>query len=250
MLANLVESKPKRARRAGGPLASFLVHYGLVLGVIYTSAQAATVDDGPRQETVSFVEPPKPEPERPKEPAPELVVAPRPPRTAVVLTTLLEIPSVIPDIDLRRSPTDPEAFRSGRPTDGFATPRGEPDSGMGRKTAFFDFEVESPVRQAPGSVTPAYPDILRQAGVEGEALVSFEVDTAGRADMGTFKVIRTTHEQFAVSVRTALPRMRFIPAERGARRVRQLVQQPFSFAIVREEEGEGRGKRPTDETGS
>jgi protein TonB len=87
--------------------------------------------------------------------------------------------------------------------------------------------------QAPNSPTPQYPDILRQAGVEGEALVSFVVDTTGRADVASFKVIRATHELFATAVKNALPRMRFIPAEVGDRKVRQLVQQPFSFAITK-----------------
>jgi protein TonB len=75
--------------------------------------------------------------------------------------------------------------------------------------------------------------MLRQAGVEGEALVSFVVDTLGRVDVATFKVIRTTHDLFAAAVKNALPRMRFIPAETSRGRVRQLVQQPFSFAIVK-----------------
>lgn len=87
--------------------------------------------------------------------------------------------------------------------------------------------------QAPNSPTPQYPDILRQAGVEGEALVSFVVDTTGRADVSSFKVIRATHDLFATAVKNALPRMRFIPAEVGDKKVRQLVQQPFSFAIVK-----------------
>jgi protein TonB len=98
---------------------------------------------------------------------------------------------------------------------------------------YFDFQVEKPAAQAPNSATPVYPDILRQAGVEGEALVSFVVDTSGRVDLATFKVVRATHDLFASAVRNALPRMRFIPATVGDRRVRQLVQQPFSFAIVR-----------------
>jgi hypothetical protein len=34
-------------------------------------------------------------------------------------------------------------------------------------------------------------------------------------------------------VKNALPRMRFIPAETSRGRVRQLVQQPFSFAILK-----------------
>jgi protein TonB len=98
---------------------------------------------------------------------------------------------------------------------------------------YFEFQVEKPVMQAPNSPTPQYPDILRQAGVEGEALVSFVVDTTGRADPTSFKVIRTTHELFATAVKNALPRMRFIPAEVGDKKVRQLVQQPFSFAITK-----------------
>jgi hypothetical protein len=59
------------------------------------------------------------------------------------------------------------------------------------------------------------------------------VDTSGRVDVSTFKVVRATHDLFATSVRNALPRMRFIPAAVGEVKVRQLVQQPFSFAIVR-----------------
>jgi len=112
-------------------------------------------------------------------------------------------------------------------------------TGVETKTAvredntYFEFQVEKPVMQAPNSAQPAYPDILRQAGVEGEALVSFVVDTTGRADPGSFKVIRTTHELFATAVKNALPRMRFIPAEVGDKKVKQLVQQPFSFAIVK-----------------
>ncbi len=49
--------------------------------------------------------------------------------------------------------------------------------------------------------------------------------------MGSYKVLKTTHELFGSAVKNALPGMRFIPAEVGGRRVRQLVQQPFTFAI-------------------
>jgi protein TonB len=87
--------------------------------------------------------------------------------------------------------------------------------------------------QAPNSATPQYPDILRQASVEGDVLATFVVDTTGRADVSTFKVLRSTHDLFTTAVRQALPRMRFIPAEVGGRKVKQLVQQPFTFAIVR-----------------
>lgn len=94
-----------------------------------------------------------------------------------------------------------------------------------------EHQVEKPVTAASGFVTPRYPGILRQAGVEGEVLVSFVVDEKGSADASTFKVIRATHELFATAVRQALPQMRFAAAEVGGKKVKQLVEQPFSFRL-------------------
>jgi protein TonB len=233
MFNNLVESQPKKQRGFGGTIFSFVAHYGLVLFMIYASAQAATQKEGPKQEKVEFVEVKKEEAPKPKEPPPpELVAAPPPPKGFQTLTAPIEIPNVLPDIDLTRRVTNAEDFTGKGALGGFATGV-ETKVEVREDNTYFDFQVEKPVMQAPNSPTPQYPDILRQAGVEGEALVSFEVDTAGRADVSTFKVIRTTHELFATAVRNALPRMRFIPAEVGDRKVRQLVQQPFAFAIVK-----------------
>lgn len=232
MFNNLVESNPKKTRKSGGTIFSFIAHYGLILFVIYTSAQAATQDDGPKQEKVDFVEVKKEEAPKPKEPPPpELVAAPPPPKGFQVLTAPVEIPNVLPDIDLTRRVTNEADFTGKGAAGGFST--GEVKAVVREDNTYFEFQVEKPVMQAPNSPTPQYPDILRQAGVEGEALVSFTVDTTGRADVSSFKVIRTTHELFATAVKNALPRMRFIPAEVGDRKVKQLVQQPFSFAIVK-----------------
>jgi len=232
MFGNLVESRSKQVRRPGGMILSFVSHYGFILAAIYTSAQAATVNEGPRQEKIEFIEQAEPE-VKPAQPAPpELIAAPPAPKSVPLLIAPLEVPSVLPDIDLSVRPTDPNDFVRR------ATTPVEPGAGV-KTTAptadnsYFAFQVEKPAAQAPNSATPAYPDILRQAGVEGEALVSFVVDTAGRIDVASFKVVRSTHELFAVAVRNALPRMRFLPAEIGDRKVRQLVQQPFSFAIVK-----------------
>jgi protein TonB len=231
MFSTLVESRSAKGRRSGGVAFSFLAHYGLILAVIYTSAQAATVEGRPRQEKIAFIEPPEPAVNK-EPPPPELVAAPPAPRIATVLVAPVEIPTVLPEIDLRRRPTDPSDFERRAPatTDTGAEVHGTTPSA---DNTYVISQVEKPVAQAPNSATPAYPDMLRQAGIEGEALVSFVVDTTGRADAASFKVIRTTHELFATAVKNALPRMRFIPAEIGDRKVKQFVQQPYSFAIVK-----------------
>ena len=97
---------------------------------------------------------------------------------------------------------------------------------------YFEFQVNIPARQAPGSRAPLYPPALKANGVGGEVLVQFVVDTLGMPLVGTFRVLKSSHELFSLAVQDALPAMRFISAEHQGHKVRQLVQQPFVFAIT------------------
>lgn len=98
---------------------------------------------------------------------------------------------------------------------------------------YFEFQVDKPVSPVSNGAHPRYPAILRQAGVEGEVLAQFVVDADGRADVSTFKTLKSSHDLFAQAILSALPAMRFVPAEVGGRAVKQLVQQPFAFRIAR-----------------
>jgi TonB family protein len=71
--------------------------------------------------------------------------------------------------------------------------------------------------------------------IEGSVFVRYVVDTSGFADVASFEVLRSTHDDFTAAVRAALPDMRFNPARIGKRRVRQLVEQEFSFRITPED---------------
>ncbi len=231
MFNNLLESKAKKQRRVGGTVFSFVAHYGLVILAIYATAQAAQEDEKPKDEKVEFVQVKKEEAPKPKEPPPpELTAAPPPPKGFQVLTAPVDIPDVLPDIDLTRRVTN-EADFTGKGIEGGIAKGVEKKVEVNEDNTYYEFQVEKPVMQAPGSAQPQYPDILRQAGVEGDVLATFIVDTTGRAETGSFKVLRTTHELFAKAVQSALPRMRFIPAEVGGKKVKQLVQQPFTFTI-------------------
>lgn len=101
------------------------------------------------------------------------------------------------------------------------------------KDVYFDFQVEQPASANPSNVPPRYPGQLRTAHIEGTVLVKFIVDTTGYADLRSFEVIKSDHEQFTAAVREGLPDMRFSPARVGGRPVKQLVQMPFSFSLVR-----------------
>jgi len=95
---------------------------------------------------------------------------------------------------------------------------------------YFDFQVERPVTMVEGSQGPQYPASLRSARIEGSVLAQFVVNAEGKAEMATFKVLKSAQPLFAEAVRASLVEMRFNPALVGGRGVRQLVQQSFQFA--------------------
>lgn len=94
---------------------------------------------------------------------------------------------------------------------------------------YFEFQVEKQATPQPDNPRPPYPDLLKSAKVQGEVLAQFVVDTSGRAEMATFKVLKSSHDLFTSSVKSALVNWRFYPAEVAGRKVRQLIQMPFVF---------------------
>lgn len=99
-------------------------------------------------------------------------------------------------------------------------------------TVYFEHEVTKPAAPT-NNVAPSYPAALQARGIEGQLVAEFVVDTLGRAEPASFVARSSTHAEFVAAVRSALPRMRFLPAEREGRKVRQLVHQAFAFAIDR-----------------
>ena len=69
---------------------------------------------------------------------------------------------------------------------------------------YFEFQVEKRVA-VDSAVAPHYPDVLKATKLNGEVLAQFIVDTTGRADMSSFKVLRSTHDLFTQAVRAVLP---------------------------------------------
>jgi TonB family protein len=85
-------------------------------------------------------------------------------------------------------------------------------------------------RELPG-IHPFYPTAMLNERREGEVLFQFVIDTTGRAEMPTLRLLKSTNPQFALACRQALPNMSFIPAEADGHKVRELVQLPFHFRL-------------------
>ena len=75
--------------------------------------------------------------------------------------------------------------------------------------------------------------MLRSANVEGEVLAQFVVDTTGRAEMGTFKVLKSTHELFTQRRQERAAEHAVLSGRSRRSKVKQLVQKPFQFSLTK-----------------
>jgi TonB family protein len=98
---------------------------------------------------------------------------------------------------------------------------------------YFDFQVDTAVRPLERTHIE-YPRALIDSAIEGEVVANFVVDSLGNVERGSFRVMRSSHPEFEIAVRAALSRMRYRPAQKSGRPVRQLVMQPFHFRLERE----------------
>jgi TonB family protein len=99
-------------------------------------------------------------------------------------------------------------------------------------TAFSVLDVDEIVERYEGSAAPVYPRDLLAVGAQGMVQAIYVVDITGRVDTTTIQVVQSDDPRFTESVRTALSQMRFRPARRGGKTVRQQVEQQFRFRIV------------------
>ena len=230
MLEMLLESGSRSGRtgrttRSGGAAVSLALHALVVTGAIVATMPAArrmvsTID----QVHVRYLTPPTHGPVAAQPPTGPLPVMPVPRWTYRVPTVA---PPVIP-------PIQPGPIRSEQTVDpnamGAIGSSTAPSAGSSEQV-FLPEQVERPVIPFPDNAAPRYPAILQSAGAEGEVVAQFVVDTLGRVEPSSIKISRSSHDLFERAVREALARARYHPAQIGGIRVRQLVEQRFTFSI-------------------
>jgi len=88
---------------------------------------------------------------------------------------------------------------------------------------------EPPVMLAGPS--PVYPDLLRQAGIQGRVLLEAVVDTGGHVEPGSIVVVTTAHPGFVAPAQQALRASLFRPARVRGTAVRVRVRMAFDFVV-------------------
>ena len=223
MFNQLLESKAKKQKMAGGTVFSVVFHTVLIAAAVYATARAGVKDEKTKAEKIQFVEMKKEPPKVPDKPPP--------PKGFQVLRAPVKIDIKIPEIDLTKAITNESDF-SGKGVKG-GTGSGVVGGIANTNQTYFEFQVEKPAEMLSESPKPKYPAVLESSGIAGEVQAQFVVSLSGKADMDSFKVLKSTNELFTQAVKNVLPRMRFSPAMIGGKPVNQLVQQSFQFAVPR-----------------
>ena len=93
-------------------------------------------------------------------------------------------------------------------------------------------EVESKPEVVPNTCRPpAYPMQMRVARVEGRVVLQFVVDTLGRVESGSVRVVQSSHSLFESAARRVVTSCRYHPARTGNHPVRVRVQVPYDFRM-------------------
>jgi TonB family protein len=78
-----------------------------------------------------------------------------------------------------------------------------------------------------------YPRALREAGIEGRIIVEAVIDTLGRTEAGSLRVLGGGHAGLAAAAVRYVRRALFRPARVGGRPVRVRIRLPVDFVLVR-----------------
>lgn len=234
MFALLPESASHHRRDPAGVAWSATVH----LGVAALVAIASTDVGGPpaaaaRPDTaLVYLPPPPPAPTGPaRDGGGETGQRARTPLAPRLPSAPITVPISIPPVDPFAPSIDETATQLADHAGRVLNRAFEPGTGspVAAPHRLIYEAVERAAVALPGNPTPDYPAALLAAGIEGSVLVELIVDTTGRVEPSSVRIVESDHALFESAVRAVLPRMRFAPAEAGGRRVRQWVRQPFEF---------------------
>jgi TonB family protein len=224
-------------------LTTSVVTHALVITLAIVTTRAAF--DSPRvappEDVMLLFVPKAPEPPppvaKPEKSAPILSLAEPPPQGFQTVVAPSDIPNVIPPIDLKQRALDPRDF-TGRGVEG-----GVADGVVGG-TGPVEVDALDAIYEAATDVPgfepavvlsqpmPQYPTSLASVGVEGRVTAEFVIDTTGKVEPVSFRVIESTHPAFESAARRAITGSIFRPAHVSTVPVRQLTRQSVRFVAA------------------
>ncbi len=215
----------KGRRRLGGGAASVLLHAAVIAGAALATLQPRPVTV-PAHVPVRITYVPPAGPGAPPAPTPSVASVAPPVFQALRLTIPTSVPAVIPPPG--RGPFDPSLFA--RAPDSPAPPAAGPAGPEPGDVYAVEWVQEAPEMLAHPPVR--YPELLRQAGIEGRVVVEAVIDTSGRVEPGSVRVAWSSNPLFDGPARDVVAASRFRPGRTNGRAVRVKVTVPVAFRVA------------------
>ena len=231
MFDMLIESKrPKTGGGVTGSVMSITLHAVIISGAVYATMHAKEVVRQV-QHTFDVTLQTQEKKEEPPPPKQELASVVAPPKGFQTLSMPTNIPINIP------APSANTSFNaadfSGVGVEG-GVARGITTSGPVVRTD--QPYLESVVEERPELIShPAvhYPEILKQAGIDGHVVVEAIIDTTGHAERGSIKILSSTNQLFEQPSKEVVAASVYRPGKISGRAVRVRVQVPLNFAVTK-----------------
>ncbi len=223
MFDNLIESKKKSNRRKlfGVGFVSLTIHTAVIAAAVIATLHAGQTDNSVRVDTaLVFIE--QQQQQKPPEQQPVQLDVPLKGFQTVVAPDV--IPTNLPPVNLQEK-FDPKDYSGSGVEGGLAT-------GMVLGNDVF---MEAIVEEKPSVLSgpiPVYPELLKQAQIQGRVVVQAVIDTLGRAELNSVKILQSPNPGFDQSARQYVLKALFRPARVHGRAVRVLINIPIDYKIT------------------
>ncbi|AHF90625.1 biopolymer transporter TonB [Opitutaceae bacterium TAV5] len=216
-----------------GIIGAILLHAGFVFGGQWLKPSEKTVAAAEEEvPTIELMPMPAVEPDEPE------VVDSTPEEATADLSDLAppmqtDTPSAVPSpFEQKIQPPPPPGLS--RPTGVISIPAGRPGTGIAGSGMANLFDLASlDERPTPRfQSAPVYPFAMRRAGIGGQVMVGFIVDTSG--DVRDAYVISSSHREFEQEAVNAVMKWKFRPGKKGGATVNARMQVPISFNPTRD----------------
>jgi TonB family protein len=218
VVLTLLESKRQTANKRvfGVGFASLAIHSAIVAGVVYATPHAAPRDDQVGMDTRVVLLAPQEQQEAADPPPVQLADALQGFETVAVSA---QIPTDMPPVDLQQR-FDPKDY-SGSAVEG----------GLSGNEVY----VEALVEERPALLSapaPVYPAPLKQAGIQGRVILPAVIDTAGRVEPASVRIMKSAHPAFDQPTKDWVLKALFRPARLHGRGVRVFIHLLVDYSIT------------------
>jgi periplasmic protein TonB len=218
MVLTLLESKRKAGNKRlfGVGFASLAIHSAMIASVVYATLPAAPRDDQVRTDATVVLLPPHEQQKAADPPPVQLADALKGFQTVAIPAQIL---TDIPPVDLQQR-FDPKDY-----------------SGSGVEGGLSGNEVyaEALVEERPALLSappPVYPALLKQAGIQGRVILPAVIDTTGRVEPASVRILKSPHPGFDQPTKDWVLKALFRPGRLQGRGVRVFIHLLVDYSIT------------------